>query len=170
MGKYKDLNYTIGYSKPMRTPRKSAGDNPWAALSEALLWVQDFFNKDMEKQKLEKQLDSMYPDIFKAMGDHNGVLVIVRFQKWKVPYPSGHNPLKVLSIFIGPSASNRISAVRKYRMKERTPLIKQAPDDDMVYGPEAFLWFTKGRSTSEKEDPLKGLDEHKEKQYWKPAS
>ncbi len=170
MGNYKDLNYTIGYSKPGAVPRKSSGDNPWAALSETLLWVQDFFTKDMEKQKLEKQLDSIYPDIFRAMGDYNGVLVIVRFQKWRTPYPSEHNPLKVLSIFIGPPASNRQSAVRKYRMKERLPMIKQAPDDNMVYGPEAFLWFSKGRPTQDKEKSLKRVDDNKEKKYWKPAS
>lgn len=170
MGKYKDLTYTIGYSKSGVTPRKSSGDNPWAALAETLVWFQDFINKDMEKQKLEEQLDSMYPDIFKAIGEYNGVLVIVKYQKWRTHYPSGHNPLKVLSIIIGPPASNRQSAFRKYRMKERVPMIKQAPDKNMVYGPEAFLWFTKGRSNTKKEEPLKRVDEIKEKKYWKPAS
>jgi hypothetical protein len=169
LGKLKDLKYTIGYSKSGAVPRKSSGDNPWAALSETLLWVQDFFIKDLEKQKIEKKLDSMYPDIFKAMGDYNGVLVIIRFHKWRIPYPSGHNPHKVLSIFIGPAASNQQSAVRKYRMKESIPMIKQAPDDKMIYGPEAFLWFSKGSSTSDKEEPLKRLGENKEKQHWKSA-
>jgi len=170
LGKFKDLNYTIGYSKSGSVPRKSSGDNPWAALAETLVWFQDLFNKEMEKQELEKQLDSMYPDIFKAMRDHTGVLVIVKFQKWKTPYPSGHNPLKVLVIVTGPPASNRQSAVRKYRMKERVPMIKQGPAKNMVYGPEAFLWFTKGRSTSKKEGPLKRMDEKKEKRFWKSAS
>ncbi len=166
MGRYKDLVYSVSYPMPKKTVRKDGGGNPYAAAAEALNWgVSKVFDIRVDSQ-VDKKLDELYPDIHKAMVGYNGVLVIIQYQQWEMKNEAGNRPLFFLNMYVGPAASNRQSAFRKYKMKERVPTIKQAPREGMVYGTKAFVWFSRLPS----HERAKNLRTDKqEKDYWKPA-
>ncbi len=121
------------------------------------------------KHQVEKKLEKMYTDIRKAMKNHTGVLVVVQYQQWKSPDAAGNNPLQLLSITIGPPASNRQSAARQYMRLEKLTTIKQGPDRGMVYGPKEFLWFTRNLTKKEQREEQERINKTQGELYWKSA-
>ncbi len=166
MGRIKNLKYTISVPMPGAAMKKKSGGKVVGAAANALnSGVNGLFNCGV-KNELKQKLEEMYPAIYDAMKDHTGVLVVVQFQQWKSQNAAGNNPPQLLSVIIGPAASNRQSAFRKHKMRERMPAIKQSPGAGMVYGPSEFLWFTRDLSKAELQQRL---NETQEKEQWKPA-
>jgi hypothetical protein len=165
--KFKDLKYTVSYPKPLKplgTKGKRVG-----ALADAMNFGVNKLSKLGLQNQIDRKLEKMYLDIRKAMKNHTGVLVVVQYQKWKSPDPAGNNPLQLLSIIIGPPASNRQSASRQYMRMEKMPMIKQGPDIGMVYGPKAFLWFTRDLTKKEQREEQERINKTEGELYWKSA-
>ncbi len=165
--KLNDLKYTVSYPKPIKslaTKGKKIG-----ALADAMNFgVNKLYNLGLKNQ-IDRELEKMYLDILKAMRNHTGVLVVVQYQECKTPDPAGNNPLKLLSIIIGPPASNRQSASRQYMRMEKMPMIKQGPDSGMVYGPKSFLWFTRDLTKKEQREEQKRINKKEGELYWESA-
>ena len=164
MGRIRDLKYRVRIVNHDELKGKSSGrGGVLGALADALnAGVNGVFNMPQE-MKLNKKLDEMYPQIYEAMKDHTGVLVVAQYQQWKAPDASGNNPLQLLSVMLGPAASNLQSAFRRW---QHQPKLMQGPDRGMVYGPIACYWFTRDLSFEELKSEL---DKPREKEYWKPA-
>jgi hypothetical protein len=164
LGRIRDLKYRVRIVRYDDLKGKSASNGEvLGALAKALnIGVNGVFNMSQE-MKLSKKLNEMYPQIYDAMKDHTGVLVVVRYQQWKTPDAAGNNPLQLLSVMLGPSASNFQSAFRQW---QNQPKLMQGPDKGMVYGPIACYWFTRYLSFEELKSEL---NKPREKEYWKPA-
>lgn len=165
--KLKDLKYTVSYPqplKPLRTKGKRVG-----ALADAMNFGVNKLSKLGLQNQIDKKLEKMYPDILKTMKNHTGVLVVVQYQKWKSPDAAGNNPLQLLSISIGPPASNRQSATRQNMRMGKMHRIKQGPGSGMVYGPKAYLWFTRDLTTKEQKEEQERINKTEGELYWKSA-
>ena len=163
MDRIRSLKYRIMIPTPRPSSKKKSGGGAWEALAEVASWGANAYLKYQQKKELSRKLDAMYPQIYDAMKEHTGVLVIVQYQQWKVPYPSGDNSPEILSIIIGPAASNLHSAYRRWRQGSK---ILQGPGKNKVLGPEACIWFTRDLSSEELKDRLNATREEK---FWKPA-
>lgn len=160
--KIKDLRYTIsfpkgrtGYGHKMAEERgKTVG-----AVADAFNWVVNAPFKGGVELELKRKLNEMYPDIYKAIGNHTGVLVIVQYQQWKEQNGAGNNPLQLLYVIIGPAGSNVHYAYRAWCQK---PKLTPTPGTRMVLGPKKLLWFEKSLSIEEKIN--RALEQ--EKQSW----
>lgn len=165
--KLKDLKYTVSHPQPLKPPRKKG--ERIGALADAINFGVNKLSKLGLQSQIDKKLEKMYPDIRKAMNNHTGVLVIVQYQKWASPDAAGNNPLQLLSIIIGPPASNRQSASRQYMRIEKMPMIKQGPGNRMVYGPKAFLWFRRDLTKKEQIEEQERINKTEGERYWKSA-
>jgi hypothetical protein len=148
----------MGYGHKMAEERgKTVG-----AVADGVNWI---VNKGFSfgvKRQVNKKIDEMYPDIYKAIGDHTGVLVIVQYQQWREQNGAENNPLQLLYVSIGPAGSNVHYTYRAWCHK---PKLIPSPGKRMVLGPTELRWFTKILSTEEKIKRALEL----EKQYWESA-
>lgn len=105
-----------------------------------------FAHKIGVERNVNKKLEEMYPKIKKALENHTGVMVVVQYQKWKIADPD-FNPPELLSVMLGPAASNLPSAIRQWEQKSK---LVQGPGDGKVFGPHNYLWFTQDLTNKEK--------------------
>lgn len=170
MEKFNDLQYTVSTLMSEATMKKKHGGGPVGsrieALAEAMKWLADASFGFAQERILKKKMEEIYPHIIRNMKDYTGILVIAQYQQWASPNAAGSNPPELLSLRIGPAASNRKSAIRKFVLMERGHNLKQSPSPGMVYGPVKFIWLTK---ISPNEKPEKQTIKKQEKQYWKAA-
>lgn len=170
MEKLHDLQYTVSILMSEDTMKKhhggGASKNRLEAVLDAFTWFAKTTLGYSKDAAVRNRLNELYPKIKEKMENHSGVLVIVQYQKWKYADP-GNNPPQLLSVHIGPAASNRHSAFRKWKQLQKMPQLKPGPDDGMVFGPTEMIWFTRVKS---KDADQKELNEKQEIQYWKPAS
>jgi hypothetical protein len=90
------------------------------------------------ERNVNKRLEEIYPKIKRALENHTGVLVVVQYQIWEFADPD-FNPPELLSVMLGPAASNLPSAIRKWEQKSK---LVQGPSEGKVFGPQKYLWFT----------------------------
>jgi hypothetical protein len=140
-------------------------ENRIEAAVEVLSWIGSHALGFSQKTALKRKLDELYPKIRDKIQKHTGVLVVVQYQKWKYANPS-NNPPQLLSVSVGPAASNGQSAFRKWRQIEMGPTLKQGPKDGMIYGPIQLLWLTRITPDTGLKDQK---DQNKETTYWKSA-
>ena len=170
MEELNDLRYTVSTLMSGETLKKHHGGGPCKNRLEAaidtLSWIAKTTLGFSQDFAVRNRLNELYPRIKEKMKNYNGVLVIVQYQKWKYADP-GNNPPQLLSVIIGPAATNRLSAFRKWNQLQRLPQLKQGPDNGMVYGPTEIIWFTRVKPNGDAE---KKPYEKQERQYWRPAS
>ncbi|MGD9366925.1 MAG: hypothetical protein PVH87_14595 [Desulfobacteraceae bacterium] len=143
--KLKDLKYIVVLPQ-RRAFRKGAERGKFidAAGDGFAMFMNGAFNIAV-KRNVDRKLEEMYPDIKKTLVNHTGVMVVVQYQQWKAGNPE-FNPPELLSIMIGPAASNLPSAIRRW---EQMSKLMQGPDDGKVFGPRNYLWFTKDSGKKE---------------------
>lgn len=144
--KLKDLTYTVSFPQGP-TFRKGSGRSKafGAAADFAQMITISAFDFGV-KRRVDKKLREMYPAIKNALGNHTGVMVVVQYHQDKAGAPD-FNPPKMLSVMIGPAASNLLSAIRKW---EQSSKLMQGPGEGMVLGPRKYLWFRKDSEKREK--------------------
>jgi hypothetical protein len=144
--KLKDLTYTVSFPRGPVFRKGSGRGKAVGALADGFgMVINGAFNIGV-KRNVDKKLEKMYPDIKKALENHTGLMVVVQYQRWKDGNPKFNQP-ELLSIMIGPAASNLPSAIRKW---EQSSKILQGPREGKVLGPRNYLWFTK--DSTKKED------------------
>lgn len=170
MEKFKDLQYTISTPMSEATMKKNHGSGPCKnrleAAADAINWFATKSFGFAQEKIFKKKLEEIYPHIIDKMKNYTGVLVIAQYQQWESQNAAGSNPLELLALRIGPAASNRQSAYRRFRQMERKHTLKQGPSPGMVYGPIKLVWITK-ILPDEKQQKL--LKEKQKQRYWKPA-
>jgi hypothetical protein len=126
LGNIRDLEYTMWFPN-VRTTCKSGGKTI-GALANALSTGMNGLFRFSQELKLKKKLDEMYPQIFDAMQDHTGVLVIVIYQQWKSADPA-YNPPEILSIR-RKSIGSRLLESKPFSTKLNFRVFS-APDDQL---------------------------------------
>lgn len=170
MEKLRDLQYKTWSPMSEDTMKiNHSGSGPCKnrveAAVEVLSWIASQALGTSQKLALRTKLNNIYPQIKDKIQNHTGVLVVAQYQKWKYANPN-NNPPQLLSVSVGPAASNRQSAYRKWRQIEMGPTLRQGPQDGMVYGFVQFLWFTIIIPDAGLEEQI---DQKKETTYWKSA-
>jgi hypothetical protein len=152
----KDLKYTVVVPRSRGFRKGSGRGKRVGAVADGFSIVTNFFHDIGLQRNVDKKLEKMEPDIKKAMGNHTGILVVVQYQQWEADNPDFPRP-ELLSIIIGPAASNTPSAIRRWEQKCK---LMQGPDKGKVVS-DNYLWFTEDKS---KKDDLKKSEVLKKKE------
>jgi hypothetical protein len=147
--RFRDLTYTVsipqgdgGYGHRTVSERGKVVGSVVDAGSSLI----KFAHKIGVERNVNNKIEELYPNIKKALENHTGVIVIVQYQIWKIADPD-FNPPELLSVMLGPAASNLPSAIRQW---EQTSKLVQGPTDGKVFGPHKYLWFTRDLTNKEK--------------------
>jgi hypothetical protein len=136
---FKDLSYTSSRGFGHRTVARR-GKKLGAAV-DAYAWVADkLYDKSMQ-YIIDAELEKMYPKMKKTLEINTGVMVVLQYQ---VPRDADSRQYELLSVMLGPGASNLQSAIRKWN---QSPRYVKAPTDHTkwVYGSQEYLWFTEDK-------------------------
>jgi hypothetical protein len=79
-------------------------------------WLPVLANDRLLKWQMDKELVHMAPELKKARGSKQGVLVVVQIKEWNIPDTAGTRAKNLHEILIGPAGNDAIEVYRNFMM------------------------------------------------------